>query len=286
MVQTFLQNLKSPFPYHDGSKSHLYIPPIILLILMLFHPFGLNNIEPAGKKYIVELGYGIVTFIVLLFFLKLLPLLVPKFFYEKKWSVWKEILLTLQIIFGIGIANGIYTHLWGYTLLNLTSLLAFVFYTLIVAIFPVSFSILIRKNKYLQENLSNAAIFNERIETQSAKDMQYDTYHFTGASENDTIILDPKDVLYIQSQRNYVQFVYTLKTEIRQRLIRAKLGDVEESLRNVPFLHRCHRSFIVNIRQVEKFKGDSLGLILYLKNCRDEIPVSRSCVKDLKKIIQ
>ena len=286
MFSKFIKNLSSPFPYNYDEKSYFYIPPMIILILIMFHPFGLKSIEPTSKRFIVESGYGIVTFIILIFNSKFFPSIFPKYFHDKNWTVWKEIVTTLIVIFTISVGNTIYTYLWGFTYLNLVSALFFMFNTTLVAIFPITISIFIRKNHYLQQNLKSAEIFNDKIGGKSEDKGSVQTYNFSGKSENEHIELNPNDLLYIQSQRNYIQFFYQNNESIKNKLIRSPMKDVEKSIENFDFLQRCHRSYIVNINYIEKVEGDSLGLLLHLKNCDIKIPVSRSCVKDLKNTLQ
>lgn len=111
MFQKLTKIITAPFPYNRAGKSYLYFPPMIIMILMMFHPFGLDNIEPIYLKYIVEFGYGIVTFFMLFFNTVLLPKLFPDYFIKERWTVLKEILLTLLIVITISFGNTLYTFL-------------------------------------------------------------------------------------------------------------------------------------------------------------------------------
>ena len=285
MWQKFLNNLKSPFPFNSEGKTYLYFPPMVILILMMFHPFGLGNIEPVYLKYIVEFGYGIVTLLILLLNTKLFPKLFPNLFQEQKWTVLNEIMLTLLIVVTISAGNAIYTHLLGFTRLNFITAIVFVFYTILVATFPIIVSIFVRKNHYLKQNLFDATVINNSISDNKPQKPIEELLKFQGQSENEYLEVKAEDILYIQSQRNYVQFFYRKNNTITNKLIRSTMKEVEESIDNYQFLKRCHRSFIININIIQKVEGDSLGLSLLLKDLDIIIPVSRSCVKDLKNII-
>lgn len=76
------------------------------------------------------------------------------------------------------------------------------------------------------------------------------------------------DVLYIESQGNYVKYVGSKDKIILER--RIKLSDVEEELEKYHFI-KCHKSYIVNASLVTKARTN----YLIINNCV-KIPVSRN----------
>lgn len=54
----------------------------------------------------------------------------------------------------------------------------------------------------------------------------------------------------------------------------------------MPFIIRCHRAFLVNIRMVVKVDGNSQGYKLNLEGCEEEVPVSRAYAKEVKALIE
>lgn len=76
------------------------------------------------------------------------------------------------------------------------------------------------------------------------------------------------DVLYIESQGNYVKYVGSKDKIILER--RIKLSNVEEELEKYHFI-KCHKSYIVNASLVTKARTNYLIINNYVK-----IPVSRN----------
>ncbi len=256
---------------------------MIFLVLAIFHPFGLHQIDQP-MRYYIEFGYGLVTFFILTSNSYLLPKLFPQIFIEKNWKVIHEIGYVIFTIFIISIGNTIYTHFCGFGKIDLFTFSVFIFYTIIVAIFPVTILIILSKNHFLKQNLKDAANLNTKIENNIPNKLDAEKiFKFTGQSENDTIELEANEIYFIQSQRNYLEFYIFQNHNIQTKLIRATLKEAENSIKNFPFLQRCHRSFIVNINHIQKIDGDSLGYSLQLKNTTDTIPVSRSYTKEFKK---
>ncbi len=85
-------------------------------------------------------------------------------------------------------------------------------------------------------------------------------------SEGEKILIDEKDILYIEGSNQYVVFHIS-----RQKPIRAKMSlkDAEEKLSKNLF-ERCSNSFIVNLDKITKVSGNDL----YIND--DIIPISRS----------
>jgi len=255
---------------------------MIFLVLMLFHPFGLNQII-GSKKYLIEFGFGFITFAIMTINSKFLPKLFPAIFCEENWTIYKEILFTLFSITIISIANVIYLYMIGFIRLSVPFIVLSIFYTLLVAVFPVFLLTILKYNKILRTNLKDADEINFAIDESEKSQLSDDIFNFQGLSENDKITIPSDTILYIQSQRNYLQFFYTKDGKCKSKLIRATMKELEESTNSFEHLQRCHRSFIVNINCISKIDGDSLGYNLHLDNCENQIPVSRSYTKIFKQ---
>lgn len=102
--------LKQPYPIIENKW--LIITPISLFVtsfLVIFQPFGLGTIENQLKLYIF-IGYGAITFLILIFDLNLIPKLFKQFFDEKNWTVGKNLLFIFIILFTIGLGNFIFPN--------------------------------------------------------------------------------------------------------------------------------------------------------------------------------
>ncbi len=280
MIKNIFTVLKKPFPFNQFRYSGVLMGAMIFLVLAIFHPFGLHSIPPA-RRYLIELGFGFITFAVVLANTRLLPVLFPRTFAEERWKVYKEIVQILYNILVIAVINTVFMSICGFLLIDLLSVSVFVFYTLVVATFPVFLLILIKYNLILKQNLKDAAAINFAILGGAAqrKPDGDQVLKFSGQSEGDYIEVESKQILYIQSQRNYLEFFYTLHDTIKSTLIRATLKEVESSIKNFDNLQRCHRSYIVNIDRIASIDGDSLGYTLHLDIIDNVIPVSRSYTK-------
>ena len=98
------------------------------------------------------------------------------------------------------------------------------------------------------------------------------------------------DFLYAEAKGNYVKVGYRSDSDkekkITWRLLRATMKQAEEAVSACPFIIRCHRAFLVNIRMVVKVDGNSQGYKLNLEGCEEDVPVSRAYAKEVKALIE
>ena len=90
----------------------------------------------------------------------------------------------------------------------------------------------------------------------------------------------PEHIVYMEAEGNYVSVYYLLDAEVKNKLLRITISQMETLLQDWPTLIRCHRTFIVNTRQISRVKGNVQGYRLCIHRIQKTIPVSRSYVKD------
>ncbi len=257
------------------------------LFMFLFQPFGMINLH-IKYKTIFLLGYGVVTMVALGFCVFVLPIFMKGYFREKNWTVGRQIFFVMLIFFLIGLGNYFYSAIFFRITDNwVIGMLSFQGFTLLIGIFPITATTLYSHNRYLQKNLKEAKLVNVRIDDEVIQK--------AGGNSDKKIILSsvnqgdepvevlPNDFLFIQSEGNYLE-VYLLEAgKPQHRLIRNTLVNAETMLQGFfPPLMRCHRSYIVNLEQIEKVNGNAQGLLLKMKNCEEKVPVSRKYIEELK----
>ncbi len=95
-------------------------------------------------------------------------------------------------------------------------------------------------------------------------------------------LINPADILYCFAQDKEVNVITRQDLSYKSKY---PLGTLEEKLKAYKFF-RCHRSFIVNIDKVEEIIPDVNSIyLLKLKNLKEEIPVSRSYMKQFKNLL-
>jgi DNA-binding LytR/AlgR family response regulator len=108
--------------------------------------------------------------------------------------------------------------------------------------------------------------------------------HLTSENEKDNVSVALADLLYLESQDNYVAVVHIDKGHRRGTLMRTTLKRIENTL-DVPTLVRCHRSFIVNLQRVRSCHGNRHGLKLGIEGGDESVPVSRAYTDEILRAL-
>jgi hypothetical protein len=170
-IRRYLQSLY-PVAYQRW-KVVLISSLVVFLILLVLQPFGISGIRQ--HKFWILVGFMGVTAVSLSIPMYVFGKLFPKFYKEETWTVWKQIVNLLQILFFIAIGNWIYSTLvfgWG---LRWDVFCAFALFTLVIGLFP---TVLIMTSNagslIIQDNLSRLNDLNreELLEKTRAEVME------------------------------------------------------------------------------------------------------------------
>jgi hypothetical protein len=152
-------------------------------------------------------------------------------------------------------------------------------YTLLVAIIPYSIVLLIlslfqSKSELMEikkiskkENLTNVLV------------------KFPDDKGNVKFIVPLDDLLYLESTDNYVYIYYLSNKKITKELLRNSLKKLEMNFKDEP-IKRCHRSYMVNLKNLNLVKKTGQKIALKLNHVNDLIPVSKSYYQDFNEYLQ
>ncbi|MDX9905125.1 MAG: LytTR family DNA-binding domain-containing protein [Bacteroidales bacterium] len=276
---------KQQYPYEENKwKIILPISIFILFFMPVFQPFGLSEFQSAHKLLVLT-GYGLVTFIILIIDLILIPVVFPKVYSEEKWTVFKEMLNFLLILFTIGLGNLVYSHFYIGFRLTLQNILIFQLFTVAIGIIPVVAIVMIKQSYLNRKNAINADMITSGLHHRPDAETQFSALKIfsEGGKEELEILFD--DLLFIKSEGNYISTGYIKKGKMVRSLIRNTMKYAEELLAPFPAAYKCHRSWIVNLDKIEKVSGNSQGLKLTLEGFEEPVPVARNMASDFRQIM-
>ena len=259
----------------------IVISVFIGLFLMIFQPFGLQFVEIANKRLFL-LGYGLVTFVFLVLNLIILPLIFKNYFSEDNWTVQRHIIWLLIDVVMIAAGNYMYSVAFQiFPWVGLAGFLTFIAFTIPIGLFPAVILTFIQQNRYLKNNLAASLEINQSI-SHKEEHIVAETSHLKLDSGNQSFDFAYNQILYIESEGNYVKVHFLEADKVRFELIRNTLKNVSDLIEG-EMLFRCHRAYIVNLDFVESVAGNSQGYTLQLKHIETQIPVSRSYTKSFKE---
>ncbi|WP_272151516.1 LytTR family DNA-binding domain-containing protein [Tenacibaculum aiptasiae] len=292
------QFLNIPFEFFNTNKEKWFYVSSSSIFLMLFvlvyQPFGIYEVLKNSRYNIVELlllllFFSCVIFLVLAFsqFVLRKQFLVKNYTikYFLKWF-FVDVLLIVCVttiidyfVFEEDVItiDNIMKEMFFYSFLTYFSLC-------IVLLYPVM-GILVYT--YLKQLLSDKVTLE--------KDLTVIKEHYKIASGNEDLIkvLDENDVckltvaintIYaIESQNQYILIKYLKNGRLIEQSVRTRFSKILNELKDFPSLIKCHRSYAVNLMNIEslKYLNQKPNLILGSPEMI-KIPVSKTYLKDIK----
>ncbi len=277
-----LKFLNKPYPFNDDLKHNtkiiFFISICVFIFLYLFQPLEIDVLETKDKFYLM-IGIGVITFLALSINLLLLPSLIPKIFINSEWNIKREILWNLWILLTISVSYFFYN--------KSLHLLEFDFYLIVnlilIAIVPISALIVINYNRILRSNLLLANEINKKLHDN--KNINQKVVYFKSDYQKDSLEVKVSLLVFIRSANNYIEVYWMEDNIIKNKMVRCSLTKAEELLKEEKFIFKCHRSYLVNIKFIEKIEGNPQGYKLYFNNIDFSIPVSKNFAHKLKQLI-
>ncbi|MDP2176033.1 MAG: LytTR family DNA-binding domain-containing protein [Bacteroidota bacterium] len=276
-------NLSQPYPLNESIKWRLLnsflFGTFVFLFLFIFQPFELSklpyNILP------IALGYGAVCFVMMAILNLGVCMSFPNCFSENSWTTKKEILWTILNVFLIGLANYIFSFLIKITAFTWENLFLFEAYTIAVAVFPLTISILLNQVRLNNKFEKQAQQLNEDIEEKQSKFIA-ETVHNRKTIGIDEFELMVDNFLYAKADDNYVTIYYINNETVSRKMLRNTLKNVYLLFTEHTEILKCHKSYIVNLNHVQRISGNAQGYKLHLKGTDEILPVSRTLNENIK----
>jgi hypothetical protein len=266
--------LRKPFP------GALLISGFFFFFSVLYKPFHFHGAQ--------SLSFGITfTLYILILFIPVFGCLmllkrVDYFSNEAEWTLIKEILSILIVLF----CSGVTLYFAGFIMegsagrWNLTTFLGSLKYASLIVMIPVIF-FTISNYRYLFPH-DILQYYNQSNNTSSLTETE-NVVRISSRLKKEELSFHPAQFIYAESDGNYVVFHLFMDGRHIKKTIRNSINDIEQQLSSIPNVLRIHRAFIVNLKKVESKKGNTLGYSLKLSGPENEIPVSRNHTKKFDK---
>ncbi len=282
--------LEKPHPFIFNLNSVLLPSGITFLVLFLLRPLDFDKI-PTNQL----IGWSAFISLLVAITILLSGVILKKFFrktIEENWTVKKEILVYLIVLAMISIELFVF-----FLTLNpeADTLLLFRFVvlrTLTISFFPVLILVLYEQNHYQKLKRKQAERLNQELEKRRNTPLQEKSGYslppkimLMGENQKAALHILPDDLYFVKSEGNYVEVFYQQNQKVHKELVRNSLKAIEEQLPPADF-YRCHNRFLVNLRHIQKVKGNARNLDLVLEGIEEKVPVSRSKSESLLQLFQ
>ena len=287
------RRLQRPYTAERNPVKQLQLAALfgafVFVFLFFFRPFGLDGLQ--DELFTVTLGYGATTFLTMILLNVVVPRLVPSYFMEDRWTVGRELAWSLVNIALIGAGNVVYSAWLEIMPVTLRGLMVFELYTLAIGVFPVSVNVLAREARLTRRYAEGSELMNSALPEKKVRDNNVtpvtEAGHITITSDNEkeSITLAPAEFLFIKASDNYVEIHYSENGRVSRKVLRHTLKKISGSLVHHPGLFRCHKSYLVNLRNVIRVTGNAQGYKLHFPGVDFVVPVSRQYNDQIKDLL-
>jgi len=263
--------INQAYPYHAAWKQQLItalsIALVVAFLLLFLQPFDTYQTSLEGKNWKL-MGYALCVFLIYLLNHGVEKIVIK----SKVWMLRHEIL---------SLGNFMLLTLWAvYVNHNITfkgpelSFAGFLNFTLHFS-FPFMLLILVLTG-YMRFRFGQLSL--------EVSDQELQEVRIWNDTKTASFICVPDRLLFIEANQNYV-IIHQLneQREAQQTMLRNTLASIAESL---PFVTHCHRSFLVNLKNLNTLVGNKRNARLSFHVPNIQVPVSQHYYDAMKSYLQ
>lgn len=270
--------------YKETILSSCLAGLLLYLLLIIYQPFGTSQFEHA-YKYLLLFPYAIITTICICS----INLTIGK---RKKRTIGLELFKTFIILLSISSISYMYNTLFISKVdLSLENFLYMFSYVSALALPVFSIYILAR---YIYLNNKNKTLIDNNITSQQQEskntffvgiDEEHTKLYISADYMNFELEIEQKDFIYAEAADNYCIIYFYKNGMLKNEIIRISLTRLLNQIQT-DVIKKVHRSFIVNLKKVSKFKGNTGGYKITIQNPNKELIVSRNYIDSVVPLLK
>lgn len=288
-LSTNLSTDRFPFPNSETPQEVLFTSSLaglsVYILLIIYQPYGTNDFENS-YKYILLLPYAVISFLSFCSF----ALLFRK---NKKWTLIHEICKSILTLLTASVLSYFYNALFlSKVHLSFENYLYMLVYTAAL-FFPVIIVFILGRYIFFtrQVNQNTANVFNQNDSQSVVLEQNHETSNvfkplrIISEYGNYNLEIPHTDFIYAEAADNYCM-IYFYKNNIPEKeMIRISLSKLLQQVQT-DVIQQTHRSFIVNLSKVIRFKGNSAGYKMSLDNFEHQLTISRNFIPVILPILK
>ncbi|MBL4643257.1 MAG: LytTR family transcriptional regulator [Flavobacteriaceae bacterium] len=229
------------------------------------------------------IALGCISFLVVLVFLFIIPIIFKNYFTDEKWNIGKNLFFTLNCFIAISFFCWLYSLLSKNQNIPTASVFHFIYYALAVGTFPLVLFYIIDEKISRKKRQKIVAKIKEEKSFISKPTPKNTTLVLSSKNKKEKLTIHLNELVYITSEGNYT-CIYTKENDkLKESILRNTLTNISKDLELYSSLIRCHKSYIINTNHIIDIQGNARGYILKSSDIPFDIPVSRSFPKSLLK---
>lgn len=273
---------KRPVPFLNSNRDKwLFIWMVNLFcafFLLFFQPFGVNNYDPSQALQL-ELLIGVGAFMIVnIIAMIAFEFILHPLFLKANTRYHFALRLLILLIFLSTTTYLTYNFLGDFHDWSWKSYFGFIRDIGSMTSIPVTGIVLYLNQRHVRQEVD----FLKKQPQSSSGDSQL--ICLTAENEKDKLYVQQEQLLLLEAQDNYVGIYYWEQDQLKRTLFRTSLKRMEMQLEGSPLL-RCHRSYIIHPKHLQKAKGNAHQLQLTLAGVDRKVPVSRSYIPRILSLL-
>jgi hypothetical protein len=258
---------------------------LIFVTLYLFKPFTVNVSEQKLNYLIICVLHALLPALIVFGYITLLGH-IRKRHQINDWTLKKEFLNVSLLFLIIGISSFllrgvIYTNPDNVSLRYLWIEIRNAYVAGIVyCIYLISARVYFKAS--VNEKIDQDAIVSTAEPVK--EDSKYSSIFIKAHVRIDNFYLLVDNLLFARAEGNYVMIYLIEDGRLKNELKRISLKQLETQLAAYPYLLRCHRAYLLNVKRVAKPSGNSQGYSISFVETKDKVPVSRTYLNRFNQI--
>ena len=276
-----------PDRYRQGNllTTASVIFGLIFAFLILLEPFQVNTSQQRISYTFICLVHAFIPAVILLLYFSTFNYLKKNNAEKERWSLFREYVNLAAIFLSTGLCSFLIRDLIYFSQDNwsLRYLLEEVRNCLVAGV--ILYFFLRLSVFYFKSKKDSSLIFKFSLpEQEPDKKVTDKPLHISTQVRQDDFSLISDRLIFVRAEGNYIEITTLGQSGPVTELKRISLTQFELQIAGSPYMFRCHRAYLVNLKQVKSMSGNSQGYLLSFNHITDEVPVSRSQLVAFKNL--
>ncbi len=283
-VLLFLNKFKKP--YHSSSLSFrgllhsVAIAVGVFVVLFVFQPFGIKEIEESEKMMILIIC-GVIAFASMLVCQFVFPFVAKSFYDEHHWNGSKQLIqsLMMSIMISLGLSYFLASKNVGSVSFPVDGLVLFAF-----TIIPLVLFIFVQETMHDSKYKRKAENLNSDLKNKSVVNSDNPLKILVFKGNNEKLSLIPNQLIYAKIDGNTSEFFYQNPFGIDKSVITIDSKEVLNELIGHPQFVKFSENIMLNTNAIQKISGSARGYDIAIARVNELVKVSGKFKKNIEKL--
>lgn len=273
-------------PYHSSSLSFrgllhsVAIAVVVFVVLFVFQPFGIKEIEESEKMMILTIC-GLIALSSMLICQFLFPFVAKSFYDEHHWNGSKQLIqsLLMSIMISLGLSFFLASKNVGTISFPVDGLVLFAF-----SIIPLVLFIFVQETFHDTKYKRKAENINTDLKNKSVVNSENPLKILVFKGNSEKLSLIPNQLIYAKIDGNVSEFYYQNPFGIDKSVITIDSKQVLDELSEHPQFVKFSANIMLNTNAIQKISGSARGYDIAIARVNEMVKVSGKFKKNLEKL--